>query len=110
MKRLLVIVVFLFSSSVAAYAQTCPLNPSGGNLNITTTSPLPAGTQGTAYSATLTGSGGTSPYSWPIASGTLPSGWSISSSETTTGAIGGIPTGSGASSFTARITESLGPP
>ena len=54
------------SIDVAAVAQS-PL--------ITTTS-LPGGTTGTAYSATLQASGGTTPYSWTVSSGTLPAGLS----------------------------------
>ena len=64
-------------------------------LTISTTT-LPAGTVGTAYSATLAATGGVSPYSWS-ASG-LPSGLSISSA----GTISGTPTASG--TFSASIT------
>src|SRR5204863_394156 len=37
-----------------------------------TTSALPAGTVGTAYSQTLGASGGSPPYSWAVATGSLP--------------------------------------
>ena len=37
-----------------------------------TTGALAAGTVGTAYSATLAGSGGIAPYAWSLTSGTLP--------------------------------------
>ena len=39
-----------------------------------TTISLPNATQNVAYSATLTASGGTTPYSWSITAGTLPTG------------------------------------
>jgi len=68
---------------------------------ITTTS-LPGGTQNSAYSATLTATGGTTPYSWSIASGTLPAGLSLDAS---TGAISGTPTGTGTSNFTVQVTD-----
>lgn len=75
----------------------------------TTTSPLaiastsvPAGTTGTAYSATLTATGGTSPYTWSVSSGTLPTGLTLSSA----GAISGTPTTSGSASFTAQVKDS----
>lgn len=55
---------------------------------ITTTS-LPNGKQGTAYSFALQATGGSGVYTWSIQSGTLPSGLSLSS---TTGAISGTPT------------------
>jgi large repetitive protein len=67
-----------------------------------TTASLPAGTVGTAYSQALAASGGTSPYSWAIASGSLPSGLSLS----TGGTISGTPGAAGSSSFTVRVTDS----
>jgi hypothetical protein len=69
--------------------------PPSAPLTISTTS-LPAGTVGTAYSATLAATGGVSPYTWS-ASG-LPAGLSISSA----GNISGTPTASG--NFSASIT------
>lgn len=59
-------------------------------LEITTAS-LPAGTVGTAYSTDLAATGGKAPYTWKIASSTLPPGLSLS----TTGAITGTPTVAG---------------
>jgi hypothetical protein len=57
------------------------------------TATLAAGTVGTAYAATLTGSGGIAPYSWSLASGSaLPAGLSVSAA----GAITGIPMAAGA--------------
>jgi subtilisin len=58
-------------------------------LNITTTS-LPAGTVGEAYSATVEASGGTLSYNWTITESTLlPDGLSL---NTSTGEISGTPT------------------
>lgn len=71
-------------------------------LVITTTS-LPNGSVGSAYSATLAATGGTSPYSWSIASGALPSGVTLAAS---TGAITGTPTASGSFSVTMKVTDS----
>jgi hypothetical protein len=66
-----------------------------------TTSSLPAGTVGTAYTATtLAATGGTPPYTWS-ASG-LPSGLSISSA----GVISGTPTAAGSFSVTVQATDS----
>jgi hypothetical protein len=49
-------------------------------LGIRTFPTLPAGTQNSAYQATLTAVGGTAPYSWALASGsTLPDGLTLSS-------------------------------
>ena len=71
-------------------------------LTISTTS-LPSGTQGTAYSQTLAASGGVQPYTWSVSVGTLPAGLSLSAS---TGAISGTPTGTGTSAFTVMVTDS----
>ena len=53
-----------------------------------TTSSLPNGQVGTAYSVSLAASGGTPPYTWSLISGSLPAGLSLS----TTGTISGTPT------------------
>ncbi len=63
------------------------------------TSSLTSATVGTAYSQTLTASGGTPSFRWSITSGALPAGLSLSS---WTGVISGTPTVSGA--FTLGIT------
>lgn len=70
-------------------------------LAITTTS-LPEGIVNVAYSVTLTASGGITPYVWSIASGSLPPGLTLNPSS---GAITGIPTTVGTSSFTARVSD-----
>jgi hypothetical protein len=74
--------------------------PAPPPLSITTTS-LPNGTVGTAYSATLTASGGVQPYKWST-NGGLPSGLTLSSG----GAISGSPAASGTSSFTVSVSDS----
>ena len=66
---------------------------------ITTISPLPAGTAGTAYNQTLTALGGSLPYAWSVISGGLPSGLSLS----TNGVISGTPGMATNASFTARV-------
>ena len=67
-----------------------------------TTSSLPGGTQQQTYSATLTATGGTAPYSWSIASGSLPSGLTLVASS---GNITGTPTVSGSFAFTAQVKD-----
>ena len=69
---------------------------------ITTTS-LPNGKVGTAYSATLTATGGS--ITWSIESGTLPAGLTLSPS---TGQITGTPTTVNTYSFTVKATNSAG--
>jgi hypothetical protein len=70
-------------------------------LAVTTTSP-PPGTVGSLYSTTLAASGGTPPYSWTVASGSLPSGLSLASG----GVISGTPSAAGTFSFTVEVTDS----
>jgi len=70
--------------------------------SITTTSPLPAGTQNTNYSTTLAATGGTTPYTWSVTVGTLPSGLSLNASS---GAITGEPTATGTSNITVQVKD-----
>ena len=74
---------------------------------------LPGGAVGTAYSGTLSVSGGTEPCIWSISSGALPARLSIASASTTTGAnsiIGSPVTAcAGNFSFTVKVTDSSSP-
>ncbi|MBV9558747.1 MAG: putative Ig domain-containing protein [Pseudolabrys sp.] len=74
--------------------------------NILTIAPatLPNGTRGSAYNQTVTASGGTGPYTYAVTSGALPTGLAL---NTSTGAITGTPSGTGASAFTITATDSL---
>jgi hypothetical protein len=76
-----------------------------GPLSISTTT-LPDGAINVSYSASLAATGGTTPYTWSITSGTLPTGLSLKS---TTGVISGVPTATGTFNFTARATDSSNP-
>lgn len=71
-------------------------------LTITTTS-LPAANIGVAYSGTLAATGGVTPYTWSITTGSLPSGLTLNSA---TGAITGTPTAAGTFTFTVTVTDS----
>lgn len=75
---------------------------SGVAPTITTTCPLPAGKQGVAYSQTLTATG-TTPITWSISSGALPTGLNLVADTIT-----GTPTGSGTSSFSIQALNSVG--
>lgn len=66
---------------------------------------VPAATVGVAYSQTMSGSGGTSPYSYAISAGTLPSGLSLA---TVSGAISGIPSNAGTFNFTVTARDNVG--
>ncbi|MDI1315173.1 putative Ig domain-containing protein, partial [Prosthecobacter sp.] len=69
---------------------------------------LTAGSVGTAYSQTLSASGGTAAYSsWTVTSGSLPSGLTLNAS---TGIISGTPTASASpsTSVTVRVNDAYG--
>ena len=66
---------------------------------------LPAAAVGTPYSATLTASGGTSPYTYAISAGALPGGITL-----TGGVLAGTPTASGTFSFSVTATDSTPAP
>ena len=86
-----------------AMASLIPL-PSGVTPPVILTTSLPAGITGQPYSATLTASGGVSPYTWSISSGSLPAGLSLNVS---TGVISGTPASPpGTASFTVKVTDS----
>jgi hypothetical protein len=72
--------------------------------SITTTSPLPTGVLGAAYSLNFGGSGGTPAYTWSVATGSLPGGMALSGA----GALTGTPNAVGTYNFTIRLTDSLG--
>ena len=69
-----------------------------------TTSSLPNGKVGEAYSQTLTANG-TTPITWGIDSGNLPAGLTL---DEATGEISGTPTAAGTASFTVKAENSAG--
>lgn len=71
-------------------------------LAVTTTS-MPDGTVGTAYAQSLAATGGVTPYTWSISTGTVPAGLSLAAS---TGAISGTPTTAGTFAFTVKVSDS----
>jgi len=93
------------TAQTAAQALSLTINSDATAVSISTSS-LPSGQQGTAYNATLAASGGTTPYSWSVSAGSLPSGLSITPAS---GAISGTPTASGTYNFTVEVTDSTKP-
>src|SRR6266568_4271691 len=57
-------------------------------LSVATTSPMPGGQIGVAYSQTLTAAGGSPPYTWAITAGALPAGLSLTGSGGRGGGFG----------------------
>jgi len=70
---------------------------------IITTASITKGQAGIAYSFLLSATGGTTPYTWSLASGALPSGLSLNFS---TGEISGTTNESGIWNFTLMVTDS----
>ncbi|NUQ34026.1 MAG: DUF2341 domain-containing protein [Planctomycetaceae bacterium] len=75
-------------------------------LNITPTS-MPDGEEGEAYSQTMNGTGGSSPYTWVFESGSLPDGITF---NTATAIVSGTPVSgsSGTYTFSLKITDANG--
>jgi hypothetical protein len=99
------------SSPAQTASKTLSITIAAGATHVTTqlqvmTPSLPTGMVNSSYSATLTASGGTSPYSWSILSGSLPTSLVLGSS----GQINGKPTESSSSSFTIEVKDSSSPP
>ncbi|RDL47479.1 hypothetical protein BLJAPNOD_06319 [Ensifer sp. M14] len=67
-------------------------------------SSLPSATIGTAYSQTISASGGTASYSYAINSGALPAGLTLSPG----GTVSGTPTAGGTFNFTLTATDAYG--
>lgn len=75
-------------------------------LTIATSSPLPPATAGTAYSVTLTATGGTPGYTWSLVSASPNTGaWIAVSSG---GILSGTPSTAETESITIRVQDSLG--
>jgi len=74
-------------------------------LQVTTTS-LPNGYQWLNYGTNLSATGGVTPYSWSIVSGSLPAGLTL---DPGTGLISGTPSAFGTFNFTVRVTDSSTP-
>jgi large repetitive protein len=80
-------------------------------LAITSTSPLFAGTVGVSYAVNFFLSGGLAPYTWSVASGSLPAGLALKSTDAPTdnnNQLAGTPTKAGTSTFTMKVTDALG--
>jgi hypothetical protein len=77
--------------------------PSGGTAPRITTSTLPSGTAGTAYSQAIMATGDT-PITWSLVSGALPTGLSLFEN----GIVSGTPIAAGTSNFSVKASNSAG--
>ena len=66
---------------------------------------LAGGVTGTAYSETINAQGGTSPYTFAVTSGALPTGTTLNSSS---GVVSGTPSAASTFSFTITVTDASG--
>lgn len=96
--------------------QTSPDDGSNGEAIITyravppmsvTTTTLPSGSVGLAYSATLAATGGQPPYTWAVTAGSLPAGLTL---DPQTGVISGVPLEPGTSTFTVTVADTENQP
>jgi hypothetical protein len=79
------------TATITVSAPTITLSPAS----------LPNGTAGTAYSQSLSASGGLAPYAYAVTAGALPGGLTLSG-----GTLSGTPASSGSASFTITATDS----
>jgi Putative Ig domain len=97
--------VSLKATSVADTTKSAAVSITVSPAPSVTTTSLPAGTVGTAYSQTVKASGGAGTLTWALTSGSLPGGLSLSSG----GTISGTASASGTSTFTVKVTDSGNP-
>ncbi|MBY0502798.1 MAG: Ig domain-containing protein [Bryobacteraceae bacterium] len=76
---------------------------SGGGAAFSTFT-LPSARQNQSYTTTLQATGGTGPYTFELAAGTLPQGLTL----TPAGVLSGVPGGISATPFTIRLTDGTG--
>ncbi|MBS1801638.1 MAG: hypothetical protein JSS95_17645 [Acidobacteria bacterium] len=90
----------------AATAPPATTAPPTSPLSITSSSTLPNGSVSAAYSASLSATGGTTPYAWTIrsCSGVCDAGLSLSQA----GAFSGTPTQSGATTYNVVVSDANG--
>jgi hypothetical protein len=95
---------FALSGFVTFNQGTILVQPPLKTITLSPTS-LPDGTVNVPYSQTITASGGTSPYTFSVTSGSLPGWASLNSTGNTTCAISGTPPATGTSTFTVTATD-----
>ena len=101
---------FQVKSADSSTGPAAPFSKTTANLSLTIAAPtmtltpttLPGGTVNAAYSQTVTASGGTSPYTYAVTTGTLPTGITL----TNAGVLSGTTTQAGSFPITVTATDS----
>jgi hypothetical protein len=97
-------VPFVTVLALAGCALLAACGSSNSNNNpgspVVSTTTLPGATVNVAYTASLSATGGTAPYTWSVTTGSLPAGLTLSGST-----ISGTPTAAGTSMFTVQVTD-----
>ncbi len=97
-----VVVTATSKADSSKYASaTVTIDPVSSQSPTITTTNVPQGEQGQAYSAVFAATGGTTPYSWKISAGTAPAGIAMNAN----GDLAGVPTAAGTFSFTVKVTD-----
>ena len=101
--------VFLLLAFITAFLAGCggdSSTPPETSPSISTTT-VPDGTTGTAYTTSITATGGTAPYTWSVSSGALPAGLALGTSTTSSVTISGTPSSAQeGASFTMQVKDS----
>lgn len=91
-------------SELATATKTFTLTVDAPRMTILTGSALPGGAVGVPYSQRFTVSGGAAPYSWSLASGSVP-GLALNPS---TGVLENVPSQAGTFTFSVQVTDAAG--
>jgi len=98
-----VLLAFALLSACGSRSSVSGTQNASTDLNISGS--LPQGSLGMSYKAAVTVTGGTSPYTFSVASGQLPNGVQLAAS---TGTLSGTPTASGNFNFAVSVSDSSG--
>lgn len=93
------------SAALNSLSGSCNLTVTASPLALSTTT-VPGGTVGSAYSTALAATGGNGAYHWSVTAGALPPGLSLGA---LTGVISGTPTTASTYGFTVTVTDSGSP-
>lgn len=96
------------ATSVANTSITASLSITVNSVLTVTTTSLPVGALGVAYTGVVTAGGAVGPFTWVQTAGHLPPGLTLPQSVTDSVIISGVPTALGTSSFTLQVTDAAG--